>query len=238
MALYIYGLVGPARPVPPDLYGIGGADLRIIRMSNEVALIASDLDDGRIDLDMDDVATHAAVVDALFAAGTVLPFRVGMAGDEAVVRAELESRISVYAERLEQLNGQCELEVRAWLEEEGALADVLARSAQARELSRTVGPESSFDQQLRLGELLGSELEVQKQLAASALDESLASLAVEVSIMPPDEEEVFRAAYLIPSVSAGDFVRQARTVEQEMPGVHVDVAGPVPPYSFAETPGP
>lgn len=237
MALYLYGLIDAGRSVPPDLYGIGGAELRRIPMG-EVALVVSDLDDERTDLDMDDVAAHAAVVDALFAAGTVLPFRVGMAGDEAMVRADIEPRLSAYAARLAQLDGHCELEVRAWLEEQGALADVLARSAEARELSRTIGPGSSFEQQLRLGELLGSELEVQKQLAASSLDERLAGLAVEVSTMPPAEEEAYRAAYLISSASAGDFVREARAVEQEMPGVHVDVAGPVPPYSFAETPGP
>ncbi|MBO0744855.1 MAG: GvpL/GvpF family gas vesicle protein [Candidatus Dormibacteraeota bacterium] len=235
MALYVYGLVDAARSLPPDLLGVADAPPRLLPMG-DVGVVVSDLDDERVDLDMEDVAAHAAVVDALFAAGTVLPFRVGMAGDETVLRAELEPRIRIYADRLRRLEGQCELEVRAWLEEEAALASVLARSPRARSLSQTVGPGSSFDEQLRLGELLGSELEAQKQLAASALDEELAPLAVEISVMAPAESEAFRAAYLVSGASAGDFARRARIAEQQMPGLHVDVAGPVPPYSFADPP--
>jgi hypothetical protein len=205
MALYAYGLVDAGQAVLPDLPGIDGAPLRLLLMG-EVAVVVSDLEDERTDLDMEDVAAHAAVVDALFASGAVLPFRVGMAGDETVLRAELEPRLPVFAGRLQQLDGHCELEVRAWLEEESALTAVLDRSPQARSLSRTVGPGSSFDAQFRLGQLLGSELEVQKQVAASALDEQLAPLAVEISIMTPGETEAFRAAYLVPTASTGSIV--------------------------------
>lgn len=235
VALYLYGLVDGSHAVPRNLRGVGGAKPRLLPLG-EAAVVVSDLDDERVDLQLEDVAAHAAVVDALFAAGTVLPFRVGMAGDESALRAELEPRISVYTERLRRLQGHCELEVRAWLEEEAALTSVLARSPQARSLSQAVGPGSSFDQQVRLGELLGSELEAQKQLAASALDERLAPLAVEISIMAPAEAEAYRAAYLVPAASTGEFARQARKAEQEMPGLHAEVAGPVPPYSFAEPP--
>lgn len=235
MALYVYGLVDAGRAVPPGLRGVGGSPLRLLPMG-EVAVVVSDLEDDRAELAMEDLAAHAAVADALFAAGTVLPFRAGMAGDETVLRAELEPRIPVYAARLRHLEGHCELEVRAWLEEEAALTAVLDRSPQARSLSQTVGPSSSFDEQVRLGELLGSELEVQKQLLASALDRKLESPAVEISVMAPGEGEAFRAAYLVPAESVGEFARKARAAEQDTPGAHVDVAGPVPPYSFAEPP--
>lgn len=236
MAVYLYALIGAGRAVPPELRGIDGAPVRRIA-AGQISVAVSDLDDERMELDMEGVAAHAAVVDALFAGGPVLPFPVGTAGnDEDALRAELEPRAGVYTERLRRLEGQCELEVRAWLDEESALTAVLAGSPRVRDLSRTVGPGSSFDDQLRLGELLGSELEARKQQAASMLDERLASLAVEISIMAPGEDEAFRAAYLVPAASAGDFARQARAAEKEMPGVHVDVAGPVPPYSFAEPP--
>jgi hypothetical protein len=79
-------------------------------------------------------------------------------------------------------------------------------------------------------------LEVEKQSVADALDERLAPLAVEISVMPPAEDQAYRAAYLVAAGRAGEFVRQARAAEKEMPGVRVDVAGPVPPYSFAEPP--
>lgn len=235
MAVYLYGLVAAGRAVPPEPRGIEGDPLRRIPMG-EIAAVVSHLDDGRAELDMEGISAHVAVVDALFAGGPVLPFPVGTAGEEPALRAELEPRVPVYAERLERLRGHCELEVRAWLEEESALSAVLARNPRARSLSETVGPGSSFDEQLRLGELLGSELEAQKELAASTLDEQLAQLAVEISIMAPGDAEAFRAAYLVTTASAGDFARQARIVERKMPGLHVDVVGPVPPYSFAEPP--
>lgn len=235
MTVYLYGVVDAVRSVPPELRGIGGAQVRGIRIG-DVAVAVSELDEERTELDMEGVAAHAAVVDALFAGGPVLPFPVGTAGDDPVLRAELEPRVPVYAERLRQLEGHCELEVRAWLEEDAALTAVLAGNPRARALSRSVGPESSFDQQLRLGELLGSELEAQKQRAASALDDRLAPLAVEISVMDPGETEAFRAAYLVVTPRAGEFAREAGLVEKQLPGLHVDVAGPVPPYSFAEPP--
>lgn len=235
MALYLYGLIEGRRAVPPELRGIDTSPVRRLSIG-EIAVVVSDFDDERSELDMEGVAAHAAVVDALFAGGPILPFPVGTAGEEAALRSELEPRVPVYAERLQRLEGHCELEVRAWLEEETALTTVLAQNPRARALSQTVGPGSSFDEQLRLGELLGSELEAQKQSVASALDHRLEALAVEISVMTPGETEAFRAAYLVPTGSAGEFARQARAAEQEMPGLHVDVAGPVPPYSFAEPP--
>lgn len=230
MTLYLYGLVAAGRRLPRGMKGVAGEKVRSLKLGSLGAL-ASPIG-GELALDLDDLGAHAAVVEAAFAKGPILPFRAGTVVEEDVLRNEVALYLPDYEAQLAELDGLCELEVTAWYREEPVVRQILSDNAEIRDLSRTTGPDSDVGSQVRLGELIGAELERRLAAAESVVSERLGRVAAAVSPRLASGREVLRASCLVRATTIESLVSQARTVPREMPWLSVDVAGPVAPYSF------
>lgn len=235
MALYVYGLVDGGRTFPAPLEGVAGAGVRAVDTAPLAALV-SEMGEER-ELGVEDVAAHTSVLEAAFAGGPVLPFRFAtVVTDEGALRTDLAPRLEGYSTHLRRLAGRVELEVRAVYDEGLVLRRVLEDDPQLRELSRAVGQGAAMEDRLELGELVASRLDERKAADAGALDERLSRVATAVSAMDPGEDAVLRAAYLVAEPRVEEFVAAGREVGETIPWMSVDIAGPVPPYSFADPP--
>ncbi|MBO0687347.1 MAG: GvpL/GvpF family gas vesicle protein, partial [Candidatus Dormibacteraeota bacterium] len=116
MTLYLYGLVAAGRRLPRGMKGVAGEKVRSLKLGSLGAL-ASPIG-GELALDLDDLGAHAAVVEAAFAKGPILPFRAGTVVEEDVLRNEVALYLPDYEAQLAELDGLCELEVTAWYREE------------------------------------------------------------------------------------------------------------------------
>lgn len=230
MALYLYGLVAAGRRLPRGMNGVAGERVRSVKLGSLAALVSPS--DGEVALDLDDLAAHAAVVEAAFAKGPILPFRAGTVVDEDVLRNEVALCLPDYEAQLAELDGLCELEVTAWYREEPVMRQILSDNAEIRELSRTTGADSDVGSQIRLGELIGADLERRLAAAQGLISERLGRVAAAFSPRLASGREVLRVSCLVRATTIGSLVSQARTVAREMPWLSVDVAGPVAPYSF------
>jgi hypothetical protein len=233
MALYVYGLTLADQVTPAKMTGVRGGEVRSIDLG-QVNVLATPIGDDDLSLNLQDIAAHNSVVEAAFARGVVLPFRAGTVVSEDVLRDTLVPELPVYVAQLEALSGHCELEVRARYDEERLLRQIMGENPELRTMSRAVNSGSPVSQQMELGELVAAFVEEHKAAASMLLDERLLTVAAAGSAMQSGGDTVLRAAYLVARPRVGELVAEARAAAAELGWLSVDVAGPVPPYSFAE----
>jgi hypothetical protein len=187
-----------------------------------------------------DLLAHQNVLAEAGAGGCVLPMRFGSvaADDDAVVQV-LTERADHYAERLRELDGKVEYNVKATHVEEAVLHLVMAENAEARalaEANRRSGG-GSYDDKIRLGELVAALVKGKEAEDAGEVRDLLAPAAAAVSVGPESTGWLLNVSYLVPRDSAEHFLAAVEEVREGHPHLDLRINGPLPPYSFVE-PGP
>lgn len=212
----------------PAAAGVARAPVRVVR-DRSLGVLVSDLPpDARADADA--VLAHAAVVDAAFADGPVLPLRFPsfVADEPAAIEPLRGAAARPLRDLLDHLEGRVEVRVRVEHDQDSAIADVLTCEPALAALRNR--PEHA----MRLGEELVRHLRAR---AASHAEDLLAVLAPVVDEVRVDrsggEEDVLVASALVPTDEAGRVASITRDWACGRPVV-VDTAGPLPPYSFTD----
>src|SRR5262245_27284864 len=134
MSTYLYCFTHHSHPLPVQgLVGVGpqAPPLRLLR-EDELTAVVSDAS-GELRPKRRDLERHQAILQALCAAGTVLPMRFAMvAPADAAIRAELRAGVHRYRELLARIEGHVELNVKGFHVEDAVLADVLRRDPDLR----------------------------------------------------------------------------------------------------------
>ena len=178
--LYLYGLVlGEAR-LPSGLTGIAGEPVRYEPLGSLRAVVSDAPSDREVGLP-DDVRDHARVLDAVAGAVPVLPVRFGTLatadGLEEAVPADRQDR---HAADLRALEGAVQLTVSARYREEAVLAELVAEDAEIRHLrERTRGRDemATYDERIRLGELVVAGFDARRPGDAAMLARTVAPFA-------------------------------------------------------------
>lgn len=241
MSTYVYGITASSHPALPKEVGGVGEPPRPVRVLKEgqLAALVSDAPDG-LRPKRRELLAHSAVLAEAGAAGCVLPMRFGsVAPDDDTVTGVLAERADHYKERLTALDGKVEYNVKATHAEEAVLHQVLAGNPEIRamtEANRQAGG-GSYDQRLRLGEMVVAAVKALEAEDATDVQHTLEPAADAVSLGPESSGWLANVSFLVGSDAVDTFLAAVEQLRQGHPHLELRVNGPLPPYSFVE-PGP
>ncbi|MGW3138215.1 GvpL/GvpF family gas vesicle protein [Streptomyces sp. NPDC001139] len=241
MSTYVYGITASSHPaLPEDLVGVGDPPRQVrVLQAGELAAVVSDAPEG-LRPKRKDLLAHQAVLAEAGAAGVVLPMRFGsVAPDDDTVTGVLTERADHYAERLGALEGKVEYNVKATHQEEAVLHLVMSGNPDIRamtEANRQAGG-GSYDDRLRLGEMVVAAVKAREGEDATELQQALEPVAAAVAAGPESSGWLFNVSFLVDRDDADGFLATVDQVRNSHPHIELRVNGPLPPYSFVD-PGP
>lgn len=236
MSTYIYAITGAGHPQNLEgLHPVGdpAARLRTVETEQLSAVVSDAPQDLRAK--RRDLAAHQAVLEQLMADGAVLPMRFGLVGpDDDSVESVLEENEEAYAERLSELEGCLEFNLKASRDEDDLLREIVATSEEVRRLREATRdrPEAQ-EEKVRLGELVSEEVQVRQEHEGRELAALLGDKAERHTVAEPTQSHFLNVSFL---VRRGDAAAFARAVQEEAErrgdAYSLSLNGPLPPYSF------
>jgi len=236
VSTYVYAITGADHPLHlDDLRGVGDppSSLRTVRTDTLTAVV-SDAPPG-LRAKRRDVMAHQSVLEALMADGATLPMRFGLLGpDDVQVAAALDHVGPAYRERLAELDGHVEYNVKASRDEEDLLREIMAQSEQVRQLSeQTRSDAGAHDERVALGELVSHEVAARRSREAAEMVSRLEASATRASLGEPGTSQFLNVSFLVPDETKDLFVRAVQEEAQRRGDAYaVTLTGPLPPYSF------
>jgi len=235
MSVYVYAITSATHPLRLDgLKGVGDppGELRTVCTESLCAVISDAPEELRAK--RRDVAAHQDVQQRLLEEDTALPMRFGLVGpDDDAVRAALEEHAERYTQRLGELAGRVEFNLKAAQAEEAALRDVLEPSDEVRRLNEITRAGGTHDDRLALGEMVAQQVEANQQALAGEIMEVLRPIAQAQVISPPLQDAFLNASFLVDKDRAQDFSEAGRKLaERYGEDFEFRLRGPLPPYSF------
>ncbi|NUR05010.1 MAG: GvpL/GvpF family gas vesicle protein [Streptomyces sp.] len=241
MSTYVYGITASSHPaLPEDLTGVGDPPRPVrVLQEGDLSAVVSDAPEG-LRPKRKDLLAHQSVLAEAGAAGPVLPMRFGsVAPDDDTVTGVLAERADHYKERLRALEGKVEYNVKATHQEEAVLHRVMSENSEIRamtEANRQAGG-GSYEQRLRLGEMVVAAVKAREAEDAAELQSALEPAAAAVSAGPESTGWLLNVSFLVERDSAESFLAEVEQIRKSHPHIELRVNGPLPPYSFVD-PGP
>ncbi|MFE6281858.1 GvpL/GvpF family gas vesicle protein [Streptomyces sp. NPDC057877] len=241
MSTYVYGITASSHPALPEGMGGVGDPARPLRVLKQGALaaIVSDAPEG-LRPKRKELMAHQNVLAEAGSAACVLPMRFGsIAPDDDSVTGVLAERADHYEERLRALEGKVEYNVKASHVEEAVLHQVMAENEEIRalaEANRQSGG-GSYEQRLRLGELVAAAVQAREAEDAAEVQRLLEPAAAAESVGPQSTGWLANVSFLVARDAAETFLAAVEQARKAHPHLELRVNGPLPPYSFVE-PGP
>ncbi|RII20412.1 Gas vesicle synthesis protein GvpL/GvpF [Streptomyces sp. YIM 130001] len=236
MPTYIYAITRVDHPLNLDgLQGVGDppSELRTVTTKDLAAVVSqapSDLRAKRRDL-----LAHQGVLERLMTDGAALPMRFGLLGpDDDSVLAVLEEQRDPYRERLEELRGCLEYNLKVARDEQDLLHEILTDSDEVRGLNEhTRDHPEAQDEKVALGELIMQEVQQRESTEAALVVDRLAPAALRTAPADPTTSHFLNVSFLVTRESAA-VLSQAVHEEAERHGdaYTFTLNGPLPPYSF------
>ncbi|MFD7747536.1 GvpL/GvpF family gas vesicle protein [Streptomyces sp. NPDC059698] len=235
MPTYIYAITGADHPMPLEgLHGVGDppSELRTVR-TGRLAAVVGDAPAG-LRAKRRDVMAHQNVLEALMAGGATLPMRFGLVGPgDDEVTAALEREADAYEERLAELDGQVEYNLKAGREEDDLLREIMTESDEIRQLNERVRAQGSHDDRIALGELVAREVTARGQREAEDVAQRLADAATRSSHAEPAPQQFLNLSFLVPRAETEGFVAAVqKEADRRGDAYTFTLTGPLPPYSF------
>lgn len=167
--------------------------------------------------------------------GTVLPLRFGLtAPDDEAVRAALDQRRDEYTQRLAELEGCAEYHLRAAIDEDVLLRQILQESPEARQLNDDIkAGDNSPDLPLALGELVAQEVLARHHALAAGITEALRPHTRQERTSEPTGDDFLNISFLVDAEHQELFLTAEKGLTSEL-GTEFDfrLHGPLPAYSF------
>jgi len=241
VSTYVYGITASSHPaLPKDMGGVGDppCPVRLLK-EGDLTAVVSDAPEG-LRPKRRDLLAHQNVLAEVGAGGVVLPMRFGsLAPDDDTVTGVLAERAEHYKERLQALDGKVEYNVKATHQEDAVLHRVMSENPEIRamtEANRQSGG-GSYDEKLRLGEMVAAAVKAREEQDAAELQSALEPTAAAVAAGPESTGWLLNLSFLVDRDSAESFLAEVEQTRKGYPHVELRVNGPLPPYSFVE-PGP
>ncbi|WP_042414852.1 GvpL/GvpF family gas vesicle protein [Streptacidiphilus anmyonensis] len=236
MAVYVYSITAATHPRSLDgLVGVGEppSALRSVCAGPLCAVVSdapADLRPKRRDL-----TAHQSVQERLMAEGTVLPLRFGLtAPDDSAVQTALSERREEYTGALTALEGCAEYHLKAAVDEDALLRQILLDTPEARQLNDEItGGDASPDLPLALGEMVAQEVQARQDALATGITEALRPYARQELGSGPTGKDFLSVSFLVDREHEQLFL----TAEKGLAGalgdeVEIRLYGPLPAYSF------
>lgn len=240
---YLYGIVESAKRIEFGPIGIPGGNPQVYtaHYRDLAACVSNYPADSQIKADTEHCLAHERVLEMIMRRFTVLPIEFGTVApsETDVVRLLLRHRNRVKL-ALRRLHGRVEVGVKAfWKSLEAAAREVVKEHAAIAHYRREIATkplEGTYQDRIRLGEMVASALDEKRKREADNLMRALKRAAVDVSHGATfGDTMVFHASFLI---RKGDFSKFEQALEnlgkQHNGRLDFKYSGPLPPYSFTE----
>ncbi|MEU6557661.1 GvpL/GvpF family gas vesicle protein [Streptomyces sp. NPDC046915] len=240
MSTYVYGIIHASHsPLRQDLDGIGDPPRPVrVLAQGELAAIVSDAPE-ELRPKRRDLLAHQRVLDEAGAGGVVLPMRFGsVSPDDDTVTTVLAEIGAGFLERLRALEGSAEYNLKANHDEEAVLRLIMADNDDIRSLAeanREAGG-GTQEQKIRLGEMIAAAVQAREATDAELLQQVLEPKVQAVSAGPQSTGWLANLSFLVDRGSAEQFLAVVDELRQQHPYLELRVNGPMPPYSFVDTP--
>ncbi|MFD7614717.1 GvpL/GvpF family gas vesicle protein [Streptomyces sp. NPDC059828] len=236
MSTYVYAITHADHPLLLDeLAGIGDPPLPLRTITTRgLAAVVSDAPPG-LRAKRRDVIAHQTVIERLMRDGATLPMRFGLVGsDDEQVAEALEQQRDTYGERLAELSGHVEFNLKVTRDEDDLLREIMTDSEEIRRFNeRSRAASAAPDERMAFGERVAHEVASRQEREAAELVARFEPSAARTSLGEPTRNHFLNASFLIKGETAAAFSR----VVQEEAGRRGDaytltLTGPLPPYSF------
>jgi Gas vesicle synthesis protein GvpL/GvpF len=233
--IYVYGVV-PAGTELPDVRD--APDVSTVESDDLAAIIspAGGEDEASV---RDSVMAHARVLEAAIESAPVIPMRFGMVfPDEDTVRTDLlEARHDELVRWLDKLEAHVQLVVKVTYHEDAMLREIVEGDreiARLREATRGSEDASTYNDRVRLGELVNAAIEQRRQRDGMEILERLNPLAVASATEQPEKEfMVLNAPFLVERSRLSEFDATLEEIASErLDRMHFRLLGPMPAYHF------
>ncbi len=238
---YLYGIIESAKRIGFGPIGVPGGDPLVytVHQRDLGACVSNHPADITIKADAEHCLAHERVLETIMQRFTILPFEFGTV---APTEADVVKLLSRYRNRikltLRRLHGRVEVGVKAfWKSFEMAAQEVVKEHASIAHYRREIAakpPEGTYQDRIRIGQMVATALDEKRKREASGLVRALKQVAVDVSQGATlGDTMVFNAAFLIRKADFPKFERALQTLGKRQNGrLDFKYAGPLPPCSF------
>ncbi|WP_409472142.1 GvpL/GvpF family gas vesicle protein [Streptomyces sp. HC307] len=236
MSLYVYAITEASHPLRlDDLKGVGeSSELRVVRGDSLCAVVSEAPED--LSVARRNLEAHHTVQERLWSDGVTLPLGFGfIAQDEEAVRAVLEQSAEQYSQRLAELTGRVEFNVKGVQDEDTLLRQIVEESDRIRELNEaTREGRGSPEQRVELGQLVAQEVQARQEALAERVVAALRPLGYAENLSAPSQQYFVNASFLVDGEKSEEFTNACAELSEQLPeGAELRLGGPLPPYSFA-----
>lgn len=237
---YVYGVV-PVTGVPhPRLQGIDDVEVVFVEHQQVAAAtspIVLDRPPGR----RAELLAHTGVVDALAAAGAVLPVRFGsiLEDRDSVVHDFLAPAHDRFVDLLANLEGCRQFNLRASYVADQVLAEVVRTHPEVAELrrrTRELPPETMHPDLVRLGELVSRAMEHKRVEDAQLIMDTVRPFVLDDSSKQGGGvDHLLEVAFLVEDERIAELEQGLEELAEAVhERIRLRLTGPVAPYDFAE----
>jgi Gas vesicle synthesis protein GvpL/GvpF len=238
-----------------QLRGVGGEPVRSLSAGGLTAIAAdvplAEFGESAMRRNLEDLAwleatarAHHHVIDALGQQGPLVPTRLATVyASDASVAAMLDERAADFRAALSRISAHQEWGVKAYAGQPPVRGS-RAAPAPARSARAPAGPGASYLQRRRDELSAHSQARHDAMASAKTIHARLSRLAAESRVHPPQAPQltgiraqmILNAAYLLDDERGDEFANAVTALAREHPGVHLELTGPWPPYSFTGLP--
>jgi len=236
---YIYCIIDSDQPQSFGPLGIGGRGDEVYTICfDDIAALVSDAPLGKYRVSRENSLAHEKAIEAVMAEHTVLPVRFAtVAEDEEKVKRILEKEHDRFKDLLDSTAGKTELSLKAIFKEEVIYKDIQQKYENIKLLKEkiaAIAPEKSHNQRMKIGEMVETALQQEKQIVEEDILNTLSPLAVEVKTNNPyGELMIINAAFLVEKEKEAEFDRQVQElVNKYGEKGNFKYVGPLPPFNF------
>jgi hypothetical protein len=231
----------------PTTSGVAREPVRTIEAAELVAVVGSvsvnEFGEDALRRNLEDLAwleaaarAHDAVVDLVTHFGPTVPLRLATVyRDDDSVRSSLAAHRGDFDSALRRVAGRTEWGVKGYADPQ-----FIARHSVEAQVG-DVGEGTAY--MLRRRAVLSALEEAESKAAADAheIHEALSRIAVVARRQPAPHAQLLRKSaqivlngtYLVDNERADEFADTVRLLDDQHPGIDLDLTGPWPPYSFA-----
>jgi Gas vesicle synthesis protein GvpL/GvpF len=208
----------------------------------DLAAIVSDVPGDDAKATRDQALAHARVLEAAVEDAPVVPLKFGTVcpGDEQVGKGLLEERHDELAEVLKRVEGHVQMTLKVTYDEQAVLREIVDSEPEIGRLREATSgsqeEDASYNDRVRLGELVNTALEQRRERDSADILEALKSVAASAVVEPLEQEfMVLNAPFLVERKRTEEFEAAVDEVaEARSERMHFRLLGPMPAYHFLE----
>lgn len=234
MPLLVHGVLAAQaaeRLTRPALSEAAGVEVELVP-DGRLAAVVSETDADEVLPSRANLTAHARVLECLVEQATVAPMRFGVVvADRARLRAHVEEQQDAYLDVLRRLQGHLELRLRGRYEQDEVVREVVAGDRRAARLRGR----AELDARMELGERIVAGIEARRDTDRAHVLRRLGPHLADVAVAEVSEPlDAFALSLLVARTAMEAFDEALESLGAELlPTVHMELVGPVPPFSFA-----